>query len=94
VYLVQAGAGGLAERIGAAVGSGADRAGSWEPVLEWLKDRVVLLVVDGGAGEPSDVDLVAAILSNAPHVTMLVPASAPLDLLGEWLVDVAEPPGG
>ena len=56
-----------------------------DQLLNWLRDRHLLLVLDNFEHMMEGVDLLADILETAPHVKLLVTSRDALRLRGEWL---------
>lgn len=84
--------GNLAAIIGNAVGSDLSRA--HDPaaaLLDILRQRAMLLVLDGLAPAESEVELAAEILRHAPGVKLIAVAREPFNLLEEWLLDIGRP---
>ncbi|MBC8077159.1 MAG: tetratricopeptide repeat protein, partial [Chloroflexales bacterium] len=57
-------------------------------LLAYLRERHMLLVLDNFEHLLDGADLLAAILAQAPHVTLLVTSRERLNLQAEWLFDV------
>lgn len=68
-----------------------------EALMDGLKRRHMLLVLDNFEGALGAAPLLAHLLARAPGVRLLVTSREPLELHGEWLFDVgglATPPEG
>lgn len=71
-----------------------------EQLLAYLRDKELLLLLDNAehlVDEPATVDFISTLLAEAPGITLLVTARAPLRLREEWLFDLAGlacPPAG
>jgi WD40 repeat protein/predicted ATPase/transcriptional regulator with XRE-family HTH domain len=66
-------------------------AGQLDPtayLLEYLRDRQMLLVLDDFEHLIEGADLVSNILASSPHVTILTTSRERLNLQAEWLFDV------
>jgi predicted ATPase/transcriptional regulator with XRE-family HTH domain len=66
-------------------------AGQQDPtayLLDYLRDRRMLLVLDNFEHLLDGADLVARILANSPHVTILTTSRERLNIQAEWLFDV------
>ena len=60
-----------------------------DALVEWLRDRHLLLILDNGEHVLAAVrSVVAKIMGRCPHVTTLVTSRAPLELVGERVVVV------
>ncbi len=67
-------------------------AGQSDPLkhlLDELRQRHMLLVLDTFEHLLAEIDLIAAMLAHAPHITMLVTSRERLHLQTEWLFDVS-----
>ena len=60
-----------------------------DQVVDFLKERSLLLVADNCEQLLSAASLFSRIVEAAPHVQLLVTSRTRLDLAGEWTVDVA-----
>lgn len=58
------------------------------PLLNYLRERHMLLVLDNFEHLLDGADLVAAMLAQAPHLSILVTSRERLHLQAEWLFDV------
>jgi predicted ATPase len=57
-------------------------------LIDALRERDVLLVLDNCEHLLAGADLVTLLLSNAPRVTILATSREPLNLQGEWVIDL------
>jgi predicted ATPase/DNA-binding SARP family transcriptional activator len=64
-----------------------------EQLLEYLREKELLLVLDNFEQLLAEVDLVTEILAVAPRVKVLVTSREALNLKGEWLYRVGGLPG-
>jgi DNA-binding SARP family transcriptional activator len=58
-------------------------------IFAYLRDKQMLLVFRNFAADPSGTRLLNDILKRAPDVQVLVTAGQPLDLCGEWILDLS-----
>ncbi len=79
----------IVSMIGAALSlSFAEQPNPTAHLLGYLRERHMLLVLDNFEHLLADIDLVAALVTHAPQVTILVTSRERLNLQTEWLFDV------
>lgn len=66
-------------------GSGADPR---VPLLNYLRDKEMFLILDNFEHVMDGVDLVSEILQKSPHIQILVTSQERLNLAEEWLVEI------
>lgn len=83
-------AAGLAAALAAVLGyTGPVGADPQAELARRLRDRELLLVLDGFEHLMSEVSFLAAVLQHAPGVKLLVTSRQRLNLVGEWTLDLA-----